>query len=179
MKHKLLLATNLLLFALATLLLGTVQTSLWFEIFGYFPAPAFWMPCLVYVALFRSTIETVIYAYLVAFLLATLTAIPEGTLMVVCLAVALSVQVFKQRIYWSESTYFMLICGIASLLFNVYHMASTFFIGNAALTSPQISDWLIQALLTPLIAPGLMPIFRWIDRITQREQPPEVSTQVP
>jgi cell shape-determining protein MreD len=178
MKQKLLLAANMGLFALAALLLGTVQTSLWFQILGYFPAPAFWIPCLVYVALFRSTLEVVIFAYILAFLLATLTAMPEGILMIVCLALALSVQVFKQRIYWTESSYIMMTCGIASLLFNIYHMVVTFAIGSAPLTRPAISDWLIQALLTPLVAPGLMPVFRWFDRLTNREQPPEVSAQV-
>jgi hypothetical protein len=178
MKEKLLLAANVGLFVFATMILATMQSSLWFQILGYFPAPALWIPCLIYVALFRSTLETVIFAYLTVFLLSTMTAMPEGILMVSVLALALSAQLFKQRIYWSGSSYFMMMCGLGSLGFNLYHLAATQLIGSTPLTSPQISDWLIEALLTPLVAPGLFKVFRWFDHATNREQTPEASAQV-
>lgn len=178
MKEKFQLAANLGLFAFAALVLGTIQTSLWFQILGYFPSPAFWIPCLIYVALFRSTLETVVFSYFVAFLLSNLTAMPEGIFMVVCLALSLTARLFKERIYWTGSSYFMMMCGFGALGFNIYHFAATFMIGNTPMVAPQISDWLIEALLTPLIAPGLFPVFRWFDAITNREQPPEASAQV-
>lgn len=178
MKEKIQLAANLSLFALATLFFGTIQTSLWFQIFGYFPAPALWIPALVFVALFRSTLESVVFSYLCAFVLSTLTVMPEGMLMFVCLALSLSLQVFKQRIYWSGSSYFMMTCGLAALFFHLFHWGATFLIGDNPLTSPQISDWLIEALLTPLLAPMAFPVFRWFDRLTNREQSTEVSAQV-
>jgi hypothetical protein len=178
MKEKLQLLTNIGLFAFATLLMGTVQTSLWFQILGYFPAPALWIPGLVYISLFRPTLEAVIFSYVCAFVLGTMTAMPEGMLMFVCLALSLSVQVFKQRIYWPGSSYFMMVCGLAALMFHVFHWAATFLIGDAPLTSPQISDWLIESLLTPLAAPLLFPFFRWFDRVTNREASGDVSAQV-
>lgn len=178
MKERLLLVANIGLFALAALLLGTIQTSLWFQIFGYFPAPALWIPCLLYVALFRSTLETVVFAYIIAFVLSTLTAMPEGMLMIACVALALTAQVFKQRIYWTSSSYFMMTCGLASILFHLVHWAVSFVVGDHPMTSPQISDWLIEALLTPLAAPLMFPLFRWFDRVTQREQPSEISARV-
>lgn len=178
MKEKVLLGANVGLFALAALLFGTVQTSLWFQIFGYFPGPALWLPCLIYVALFRSTLETVLFAYIIGFTLATLTAMPEGILMIVCVILALSAQLFKQRIYWSGSSYFMMTCGFAALLFHLAHWGVSFIVGDHPMTSPAVSDWLIEALLTPLIAPLMYPIFRWFDRITQREQSSEISARV-
>jgi hypothetical protein len=178
MKEKFLLAANLGIFAMATLILGTIQTSIWFQIFGHFPSPALWIPCLIYIALFRSTLEAIIFSYLTAFLLSPLTAMPEGILMIVCLALTLSAQVFKKRIYWSGSTYFMMMCGFGSLVFNAYHLAASRVIGDFPLMSPEISSWLIQALLTPLFAPGLFRIFRWFDSVSNREQSPEASAQV-
>jgi hypothetical protein len=178
MKERLVLASNVALFLLATLVLASMQTSLWFEVFGYFPGPALWIPCLVYVALYRSTLETVIYSYLTAFVLSNLTAMPEGLLMISCLALALSVQVFKQRIYWTSSSYFMMVCGLAVLFFHVVHMLSTFLLSDSPLSHPQLTDWLIEALLTPLAAPVLYPVFRWMDRLTNREQASsEISAQ--
>ncbi|MES2857321.1 MAG: hypothetical protein V4692_15735 [Bdellovibrionota bacterium] len=179
MKENLTFASNIALFLLATLVLGTIQTSLWFQVFGYFPSPAFWLPCLIYVALYRSTLETIIYSYLTAFVLSTLTAMPEGILMITCLALALATQIFKRRFHWTAASYAMLVCGLGSVFFHVFHLATTFVIGDAPLTSPAIVDWLVEALLTPLTAPLLFPIFRWFDRLTNRENAIEVSgTQV-
>jgi hypothetical protein len=178
MKEKLYRAANIGLFVFAILVLGTIQTSLWLQIFGYFPSPAFWIPCLVYVALFRPTLEAIAFSYLAAFVLSTMTAMPEGILMSVCLALSLSAQVFKQRIYWPGSSYVMLVCGLAALMFHLYHWAATFLVGGDPITSPQISDWLIEALLTPLAAPLLFPIFHWFDRITGREPSTDISAQV-
>jgi len=178
-KERLLFLGNLGLFALAILVLGTVQTSLWFQIFGHFPSPALWIPCLIFVALSRSTLEAVVFAYIAGFMLSTLTAMPEGILMIVCLGLVLTAQIFKQRIYWSSSSYFMMTCGFAALMFHVYHWAVSFLVGDHPLVSPAVSDWLIEALLTPLAAPLIFPLLRWFDRWTGKEQSTQVSTQVP
>jgi len=69
-------------------------------------------------------------------------------------------------------------CGLAAFMFHVYHLLGTFLLAEAALTHPQISEWLIEALLTPLIAPLLFPLFRWFDRVTNREQSTDISAQV-
>ena len=175
MKAILLLLTNVFLFLLATLLLAACQTSFWLQIFGYFPPPALWIPVLVYVALFRSTMTAIVMSHLIAIALATSTAMPEGLMMVTCLAVALSVQVFKTRFYWTATTYFMLVCGLATLVFHIYHFAASWVLDDQPLTSPAISSWIIQSLLTPLFAPLLFPVFRWFDQITQRTEPPEIT----
>lgn len=178
MKEKLKLAGNVLLFLLATLMLATVQTSLWFQIFGYFPSPALWIPVLIYVALHRSTLETIIYSYLTAFVLASMTAMPEGVLMISCLGVALTAQVFKKRIYWNSASYVMMVTGLGALLFQIYHWGATYVFGDP-LSSPAVIDWLIEALLTPLVAPLLFPVFRWIDRLSDRDtSTSELTTRV-
>ncbi len=178
MKERTLLFTNIALFAGAILVLGTIQSSLWFQIFGYFPAPALWLPTLVYVALFRSTLETILFSYIAGFVLSTMTAMPEGLLMAVCLALALSVQILKQRIYWSGASYFMMVCGFGALFFHFYHWGATFLFEEVPLTSPQIASWLIESLLTPLIAPMTFPLFQWFDRLTGREQSTDLSATV-
>ncbi len=167
MKERLKLVTNVLLFLMATLLLATLQTSLWFQIFGYFPSPALWIPCLIYVALYRSTLEVIIYSYLTAFVLASMTAMPEGVLMVSCLAVALTARLFKERIYWVSASYVMMVCGLGALFFQIFHWAATYVLGDP-ITGPAVIDWFIEALLTPLAAPVLFPVFRWFDRLTDR-----------
>lgn len=169
MKERSKLVANVLVFLIATLLLATIQTSLWFQIFGYFPSPSLWIPVLIYVALNRSTLETIIYAYLTAFVLSSMTAMPEGILMVACLGVALTAQVFKKRIYWVSASYIMMVSGLGALLFQIYHWIAAFVFGDP-ISMPAVIDWLIEALLTPLAAPVLWPIFRWLDRVTDRSE---------
>ena len=178
MKERLLHLANVLLFVLAALVLASLQTSLWFQIFGYFPGPALWIPCLIYVALFRPTLEAIIFAYLAGFALSTMTAMPEGLLMAVCLGLVLTAQLFKQRIYWSGSSYLMMTCGLAALMFHVFHWALSYVLGDHPLTSPNVMDWLIEALLTPLAAPPLFPLFKWFDKITERDTTTDISAQV-
>src|SRR5579863_6223079 len=120
MKEKALLFANIGLYVVAVMILGSFQTSFWFQIFGYFPSPAFWLPCLIYFSLHRGWIETILLSYLVGFVLSTMTAMPEGMLMLVCMSLALSVKMFKRRIYWETSTYMMLICGLGALVMHLY-----------------------------------------------------------
>ena len=99
--------------------------------------------------------------------------------MAVCLALALTAQVFKQRIYWTSASYFMMVCGLGALFFHFYHWGATFLIEDTPLTSPQISDWLIEALLTPLAAPLLFTLFQWFDHVTGRDPSTEISASLP
>lgn len=98
--------------------------------------------------------------------------------MITCLALAISTQVFKQRIYWTGSSYIMLVCGLGALMFNFYYFVATQLISENPITRPQVIDWVIEALLTPLAAPILFPVFKWFDSITNRESSTEASAQV-
>jgi cell shape-determining protein MreD len=178
MKEKFLRVANLGLFVGTAMILAAIQTSLWFQVFGYFPSPAFWIPCLVYIALFRSTIEAIVFAYVCGLALSAMTIMPEGVMMVVCLALILSCQVFKNRFYWTTASYLMMVTGIAALGFHIFYLFSSYLIGDTPITSPNISSWLIEALLTPLFAPPLYPLFQWFDRITQRELTTEPPVQL-
>lgn len=178
MKERLNLISSFVLFIGSAMLLATIKTSLWYQIFGNFAGPALWVPCLIYIALYRSTLETVIFCYLCAFILSAQTVMPEGLLMITCLALAISTQVFKQRIYWTGSSYIMLVCGLGALMFNFYYFVATQLISENPITRPQVIDWVIEALLTPLAAPILFPVFKWFDSITNRESSTEASAQV-
>jgi len=178
MKRRLLQLTNLMLFLAAALILGSAQTSLWFQVFGYFPGPAMWVPCLVYIALNRSTIEAILFSYACGLALSAMTAMPEGILMTVCLALVLSTQVLKSRIYWTTSSYLMMVSGLAALFFHLYHLIASYLLSDTPMASPNITSWLIEALLTPLVAPPLQPLFQWFDKLTDREPPTEASVQV-
>jgi hypothetical protein len=178
MKEKLLFVSNIFVLALTTLVLATIQSSLWFQIFGWFPPPAFWIPVLVYVSLYRSPTEAVVVVFVLSLILSTMTVIPDSLLFMTCLLLGASVRLVKQRFYWAGASYFMIVCGFAALVWHVYHWLGSMVASDMPLTSPEVIDWLIQAMLTPLVAPPLYNLFRWFDKVTDREQPVEASTDM-
>lgn len=175
MKEKLILLGNGALFCFAVLVLGTMQTSLWFQIFGYFPAPALWLCAVVFISLYRSLTEAAFMIYAFSFLMSTMTVMPMALLMTATMGVGLATKFVKQRIYWPGSGYFMIACGLASLLFHILRWIGSSVLEEHALTSPEIGDWLLEALLTPLAAPALHALFWSFDRVSGREQPVEAS----
>lgn len=174
MRERLWVAANIALLGVTALLLATIQTSLWFQILGWFPAPAFWIPVLAYIGLYRAPVEMIVGVFFLSVILSTMTVMPDSLLFMTCLLLAATVRIVKQRFYWAGSSYFMMMSGIAAILWHFLHWAGSF-AGPNPLSNPEVSDWLIQALLTPLAAPPLYELFRWFDRLTDRGQPAEAS----
>jgi len=175
MRERLLLASNLALFSLATLLLASIQSSLWFQVFGWFPAPVFWFPALIYVSLYRAPIELLAVVFLMSLVLSTMSVMPDSLLFISIAFIAISVRIVKERFYWPGSGYFMLVSGVATLGWHLLAWVGSIMISDVPTVMPAVLDWVLQALLTPLIAPLLLPLFRWFDDLSKREQPAEAS----
>jgi cell shape-determining protein MreD len=176
MRERFLLGANFFLLGIATLVLGTAQSALWFQIFGWFPAPAFWIPVIVYAALYRQLGQMAIIAFLMSLILRPMTVMPVPFLFFVLFLIGCTVRMVKQRFYWIGHSYFMMVSGIATFIFHIYHFIGSLAIGGGS--GMEISNWLVQALLTPLAAPVLYETFRWFDRVTEFEQPTEASADI-
>jgi hypothetical protein len=178
MKERLFKAANIVALCLVVLILGTIQTSLWFQIFGYFPAPALWIPAVIYIALYRGTLEAILVVYLFCLTISTMTAMSIGLLVASAFVLVLVAQVFRQRIFWNTSSYIMMVSGVGTLLFHVTYWILSIFFDEYALRSPEILDWILEALLTPLVAPLLFRLFAWVDQTTRQIQPTIASAEV-
>ena len=168
-KERFLIYSNIFCFLVMALVAATLQTSLWFQIAGYFPAPALWIPVLVYVSMHRNAIEMLITLIFIAAVLATMTTMSDGVLLSTCLVLGVSVRIFKERIYWSSYTYSMLICGLSSFFFHLLKWLAAMALEEKQYFAPHILDWLIEAMLTALVAPVLFRFFLWIDEVFSRE----------
>ncbi len=169
MKERLLLYTNIFCFLLFTLVAASLQTSLWFQIAGYFPSPALWIPGLVYISMHRNSVEMLITIILITAALATMTTVSEGVMLASCLILGVSARIFKERIYWSNYTYSMLICGLSGFSFHLFKWIASMVLEERHFFSPHFLDWIIEAMLTALIAPLFFRIFIWIDQAFGRE----------
>lgn len=169
MKERFLLYTNIFVFLLFALVMASLQTSLWFQIAGYFPAPALWIPVLVYVSMHRSAVEMTITIILIAAVLATMTTVSDGILLSSCLLLGVSARIFKERIYWSNYTYSMLICGLSSFFFHFVKWLAAMVLEEKQFFTPHVLDWVIESMLTALVAPLFFRVFNWIDEVFGRE----------
>ncbi len=169
MKERFLLYSNVFCFLFFALVAASLQTSLWFQIAGYFPAPALWIPALVYISIHRSAVEMLITIILIAAVLSTMTSVSEGVMLASSLVLGVSARIFKERIYWSSYTYSMLICGLSGFFFHLFKWIAAMILEEKQFFAPYFLDWIIEAMLTALIAPLFFRAFVWIDEVFGRE----------
>lgn len=66
-----------LIFIFLTFFTINFQTTIWFDLFGYFPAPNLWLPLMIYLIMYRSFPLNLFWLFLFFFTIATITsAIP-------------------------------------------------------------------------------------------------------
>lgn len=164
---------NLLCFAVLQLFLVSLQTSLWMQVLGDFPAPQFWLPALVYWSLYRKPYESVAMVYLTTILAGSLTVLPYSLLLLTLILIYLSLFFLKERIYWSGSTFYMLACGFSTLLFPIAHLVISWVLEPNPIHDPEPFHWIISVLMTMLISLPLYRVFTLIDRLIKRSEGPE------
>lgn len=178
MKERLLKVANIFLLLLSVVILATVQSSFWFQVFGYIPAPALWIPALIFIAIYRAGIEAMLLTAIFSFALSTMTSMSDGLLLFSMFMVTISARAFRKRIFWPTNSYTMILCGFGALFFHIYYWILSLAFEQTKLTSPEIIDWIAEGLLTSLFAPTLFALFHWVDRLTNQEDRSAISTEV-
>lgn len=156
---------NLLVFCVAQIILVSLQTSLWMQILGSFPAPQLWLPGFIYWSLYRRPPESIAMLYLTVFMAGSLTALPYSLLLLILVFIYVGVYFLKERIYWSGSTFYMLACGFAVLLFPFSHFVLSWILEANPIHDPELFNWIISILLTMLLSLPLYHLFTFIDHL--------------
>lgn len=169
MKERFLFASNIFLFLLLALVCASFQSSLWFQMMGYFPGPSLWVSILVYISIHRKLVESLLVLILLSFIISPFTSMADGILLMSIFILGLSAKVFKQRIYWLSATYVMLICGSSVIAFHMIKWILGIYIEEKHFYWPYFSDWIIEAILTALLSPPLFKLLEYIDRMLNRE----------
>lgn len=175
MINKKLFFLNILFFTMAAYLLLGLQTSLWLQVFGYFPAPQTWISLFVFLILYRSLSEAFLMVYLLSFVNNAFTSMPYSYFLFSNILLGLAILAFKHRIFRPGSIYFSLVCCGSVFLFGIIHFFTyTLFSGQLANSFP-FYEWSVSSLLTGLFSFPLYGIFEILDRVTQKVRPAETG----
>ena len=178
MKKQTLTLANYLVFLLITLFCTVLQSSIWPQLFGNFPAPQFWITTLAYWVMGRHLIEGLIMTYLLSFLVSTLTAMPISLILAINVILLCGGFLLKQRILWVSSTYLMILSGLGSLLFPVVHFTLSWFFEASPIRFPEILHWAFTSLFYILLSPLFFFVFRALDQLTSKELPSEIRSDI-
>lgn len=150
---------------LTAALFAAAQTSLWFLVFGRFPAPMLWLIVLVYMSVTRPLWEATLMTYLLTFVYASFTVFPFEALLIYGLMMMLILILIRERVFWGGATFFMLMVAIASAGAPVLYWITSRWFDKNPVFIPEIFDWLISALLTMLASFPVYALYQWFDRV--------------
>lgn len=169
MKIHWLLIYNFLFLPFICFLLTGMQTSLWLNLMGWFPSPQFWLIILTYIVIHRPFWMSIAFGYLTAILLMGFTAWPfEKLLLSIMIIVGIS-QLVKDRIYGSGPNYFLALCGMNAVLFQITYILIGYFLENVDLIRFSFFDAVLSPLLSVLFAYPIYQLFKIFDRWTHQE----------
>lgn len=169
---------NYIVFAVLTCLLAGLQASLWYHIFGFFPAPYLWLAVLSYWALYRSIVEAVIMSYLVSFAVVTMSGVPLDMAFGMNLIILGILYMLRDRVLWSGPNSFMLSCGIAAAILPLATFLLSHIIEDTSTVDFHFYDWLIRPILTAAFSLPLYYLFSAVDRLTRKEPPKHTESEV-
>jgi len=156
---------SLALMIYTALLLAALQTSLWFLVFGRFPAPLLWLVPLVYVAVTRPLWEATIMTYAFTIVNSVFTAFPFEALLVYSILLMISLFLIRERVYWGGPTFFMLMVGVATPSAPVLFWLTSRWFDKNPVWVPAILDWMLSGLLTLLASLPIYHLYAWYDKI--------------
>jgi hypothetical protein len=160
---------GIVLMIATVLVLSAAQTTLWFLVFGRFPAPMFWLIALVYISVTRPLWEATLLTYFLSFAVAPFTASPFEAVLVFCLALMVLIFAIRERVFWGGPTYFMLMVGGASLAAPLMYWIISRWLDKNPLSFPEIFDWLISGCLTTLCSLPLYRLYQFYDHIASQD----------
>jgi hypothetical protein len=144
----------------------SIQTILWYQLFGQAPAPLLWVLITLYILITRETYSALMIVYFLTFLASRFSTVTLGYLIPSMAMLCAFVLTFRSRIFWRGSSYFFLVGSHGLLLF---HVLSTFV--SLIVESNSTGFLFIDRVVQIMISIGfIFPIFstmRWIDRTFQ------------
>jgi hypothetical protein len=170
MKQRYFIAANILVYAIITVLLSGLQTSLWLKVFGSIPAPLFWITLTVFWALRKNWQEGLIHIYLSSLILTQFSALSFGMVLALQLIIFFAAHIFRQRIYWPGLSYLLMVNALALLVFHVSHVVLSWIFERNPITSFGFIRGLLEFIYLPLIVHPLEMLYGFVERLTRQQK---------
>ena len=143
------------------IILLNLQTIAWPLIFGSMLAPLFWLNVVLYLALYRKPTESILLIYFIGYIVSFFSVTSLKMSLLPLLAVFLTIQFVKNRIFWSGFGYFIMMSCFGTF---VYH--SSFFILSRYFeplpAQVQFFTRFAQIFLTPSVS---LPVYLVLSKI--------------
>lgn len=165
MKEVLLYLGHLAAYLIATLLLCTIQGSMWPILFASWPPPIFWLYPVIYLLLYHSFPKSIFWIYGLCVVIAAHSSMGLGQLSFCLLIITLIGRYVKKRIFWPGPGYFSLIVAGATFLFPIVQWTVSQIRDVNPIPYPSPWAWISSLLLTPAIAGAFFYFFNFLDHV--------------
>lgn len=144
-----------LIFVFLAFLTINLQTTVWYEMFGYFPSPNLWLPLMIYLLMYRPFPRNLLWVLFFFFILCTATtAMPFHLLLSLTSLTALVLFTQKRFSLLTMSDFILLTTSSLICFPLIYYFFSLF---HSSATPLNIFDHLSTFFITlPLIPPFLL-----------------------
>lgn len=150
-----------------------LQTSLWFQLVGLFPAPQFWIIILTYLIIHRSFWPSLGMGYLFSVIMTGFTSWPFEYLLASTMLIVGSSQLLKDRIYGSGVNYFIALCGWNVFLFHLCYTVLGLIKEDISFGRVSLFDLSLSPLISVLLAYPFYFMFKFLDRVFKGEEDPQ------
>jgi len=161
------LVINFLTFLILLLVAAAAQTSLLHWVFGWRPTIQIGIVVLVYITLYRSPAEGLLFTVVACYCTALLSIMLVSLNIFAGICVFLLVQALRTRVFSQSPVYFTWTALGAIFAFHVIAWFTSL-IFEVRTPSPHPLDWILEVLITALFTRVLFHFFCWIDRKTKR-----------
>lgn len=163
-ENKYIILNFLIYFTLALLFVG-FQTSFWPHIFPFYSPLNLWLPLLTYFAVYRNTLDAIIYIYISTLLLHPFTGMSMALFLIFQLLLFIYAKAIKARFFWETTSYFVMVTGLLSIAHLLNQIAVSLILDYSAI--PFLRT-LIETLWIPVFAPFILFLCQYIDNKTEK-----------
>lgn len=159
---------NHVIYFLLFYFLTAFQTSFWFQWFGNFPAPLFWIILMTYIVLYRSFWTSLLLNYIFAVALSTMSANSIGFMVLNIFSVYAILSYLKSRVFWPGYRYFLIASILSLVSYNIINLLMIRWV-DGEITHFNILMRVGQILISSIFIFPLYTAFSWIDLMTMKD----------
>jgi len=166
MRERRILFWNLVATGIVAFIFAALQTGLWPQIFGVWPAPPITTMIVAYYGIYRRPVEGVLLAYLLGMILSAFTVTSAFLLIPILLTIFLAARAIKSTVFWRNASFETLVAAGSVVLFHLVHLGLSWLMESNPISRPSLFQWtgeLINAMAfgVPVFA-GLRMLDRWM-----------------